>query len=303
MIEKEKLLPLVWRSLLYVPATNEKFIKSAHERGADAIKIDLEDSVAMAEKPRARTLVRSAAKSVAKGGADVLVRINRPLRMAVKDIESSVWPEVKGLVIPKVQSSEHIEFLDEIISELENERYMQKGSIKLVALIETPQGYFNVRRIARSSHRLSAITLGQEDFSAEMGMVDPEDMSLLSYCQTVQLAAKEAGILAIGYPGSISNYTDLESFKSNILLARKLGFDGGACIHPKQVPILNEAFTPTEAEIENAEKIADRYSAALASGEGAVALEGKMIDLPVVARAKRVLTIRDRIQAKQNKQF
>lgn len=303
MIEKEKLLPLVWRSLLYVPATNEKFIKSAHERGADAIKIDLEDSVAMAEKPRARTLVRSAAKLVAKGGADVLVRINRPLRMAVKDIESSVWPEVKGLVIPKVQSSEHIEFLDEIISELENEREMQKGSIKLVALIETPQGYFNVRRIARSSHRLSAITLGQEDFSAEMGMVDPEDMSLLSYCQTVQLAAKEAGILAIGYPGSISDYTDLESFKSNVLLARKLGFDGGACIQPKQVPILNEAFTPTEAEIENAEKIADRYSTALASGEGAVALEGKMIDLPVVARAKRVLTIRDRIQAKQNRQF
>ena len=303
MIEKEQPLPLVWRSLLYVPATNEKFIKSAHERGADAIKIDLEDSVAMAEKPRARTLVRSAAKSVAKGGADVLVRINRPLRMAVKDIEASVWPEVKGLVIPKVQSAEHIEFLDEIISELENERDMQKGGIKLVALIETPQGYLNVRSIARSSHRLSAITLGQEDFSAEMGMVDPEDMSLLSYCQTVQLAAKEAGLLAIGYPGSISEFTDLELFKSNVLLARKLGFDGGACIHPKQVPILNEAFTPTKAEIEKAEKIADRYSAALASGEGAVAFEGKMIDLPVVARAKRVLTIRDRIQAKQKRQF
>ena len=303
MIEKEKPLPLVWRSLLYEPATKEKFIKSAHERGADAIKIDLEDSVAMAEKPRARTLVRSAAKSVAKGGADVLVRINRPLRMAVKDIEASVWPEVKGLVIPKVQSSEHIEFLDEIISELENERDMQKGGIKLVALIETAQGFFNIRSIARSSHRLSAITLGQEDFSAEMGMVDPEDMSLLSYCQTVQLAAKEAGILAIGYPGSISEFTDLELFKSNVLLARKLGFDGGACIHPKQVPILNEAFTPTKAEIEKAEKIADRYSAALASGEGAVAFEGKMIDLPVVARAKRVLTIRDRIQAKRKRHF
>ena len=303
MIEKEQSLPLVWRSLLYVPATNEKFIKSAHERGADAVKIDLEDSVAIAEKPRARTLVRSAAKSVAKGGADVLVRINRPLRMAVKDIEASVWPEVKGLVIPKVQSSEHIEFLDEIISELENERDMQKGRVKLVALIETPQGFFNLRSIARSSHRLSAITLGQEDFSAEMGMVDPEDMSLLSYFQTVQLAAKEAGILAIGYPGSISEFTDLELFKSNVLLARKLGFDGGACIHPKQVPILNEAFTPTKAEIEKAEKIADRYSAALASGEGAVAFEGKMIDLPVVARAKRVLTIRDRIQAKRKRHF
>ena len=294
----EKAAPPVWRSMLYVPATSEKFIEKAHERGADAIKIDLEDAVALAEKARARTLVRSAAKTVARGGADVLVRINRPLRMAVDDLEASVWPEVHGLVLPKVESADHIGFLAEIITELEDERDMQRGHIKLMALIETPRGYSNVRDIAHSSERLSAIALGQEDFSAEMGMVEPEGMSLLSYYQTVQVAAREAGILPIGYPGSIAEFTDLELFKSNALIARKLGFDGGACIHPKQVPILNEAFTPTDEEIDRSERMVAAYDAAMAAGDGAVAFEGKMIDVPVVARAERILSIRDRIKAK-----
>ena len=267
----EKATPPVWRSMLYVPATSEKFIEKAHERGADAIKIDLEDAVALAEKARARTLVRSAAKTVARGGADVLVRVNRPLRMAVDDLEASVWPEVHGLVLPKVESADHIGFLAEIITELEDERDMQRGHIKLMALIETPRGYSNVRDIAHSSERLSAIALGQEDFSAEMGMVEPEGMSLLSYYQTVQVAAREAGILPIGYPGSIAEFTDLELFKSNALIARKLGFDGGACIHPKQVPILNEAFTPTDEEIYRSERMVAAYDAAMAAGDGAVA--------------------------------
>ncbi|MDC0398662.1 CoA ester lyase [Alphaproteobacteria bacterium] len=295
----EKAAPPVWRSMLYVPATSEKFIEKAHERGADAIKIDLEDAVALAEKARARTLVRSAAKTVARGGADVLVRVNRPLRMAVDDLEASVWPEVHGLVLPKVESADHIGFLAEIITELEDERNMQRGHIKLMALIETPRGYSNVRDIAHSSERLSAIALGQEDFSAEMGMVEPEGMSLLSYYQTVQVAAREAGILPIGYPGSIAEFTDLELFKSNALVARKLGFDGGACIHPKQVPILNEAFTPTDEEIDRSERMVAAYDAAMAAGDGAVAFEGKMIDVPVVARAERILSIRDRIKAKE----
>ena len=295
----EKAAPPVWRSMLYVPATSEKFIEKAHERGADAIKIDLEDAVALAEKPKARTLVRSAAKTVARGGADVLVRINRPLRMAVDDLEASVWPEVHGLVLPKVESADHIGFLAEIITELEDERDMQRGHIKLMALIETPRGYSNVRDIANSSERLSAIALGQEDFSAEMGMVEPEGMSLLSYYQTVQVAAREAGILPIGYPGSIAEFTNLELFKSNALIARKLGFDGGACIHPKQVPILNEAFTPTDDEIDRSERMVAAYDAAMAAGDGAVAFEGKMIDVPVVARAERILSIRDRIKAKE----
>ena len=168
-----------------------------------------------------------------------------------------------------------------------------------MVLIETPRGYSNVRSIASSTRRLSAIALGQEDFSAEMGMLEPDGMSLLSYYQTVQVAAREAGILPIGYPGSIAEFTDLELFRANAMIARSLGFDGGACIHPRQVPILNEAFTPTESEIDRAESMVKTYDEAMAAGDGAVAFEGKMIDVPVVARAQRILDIRDRIKEKE----
>ena len=288
----------LWRSMLYVPATSERFIEKAHERGADAIKIDLEDAVAPREKPRARTLVRAAAKTVGKGGADVLVRINRPMAMAVADIEASVWPEVGGLVLPKVDAAEHVELLCEMIDALEDERGMTRGHTRLMILIETPRGYANVRAIAKSTPRLAAICLGQEDFSSEMGMVEPDGMSLLSYYQGVQVAAREAGVLPIGYPGSIAEFSDLDLFRNNVLMARRLGFDGGACIHPKQVPILNEAFTPTAAEITRAEGMVAAYDAAMAAGDGAVAFEGKMIDVPVVARAQRILSICDRIAAK-----
>ena len=291
--------PPVWRSMLYVPATSQKFIEKAHERGADAIKIDLEDAVAPQEKETARKLVKGAAKLVARGSADILVRINRPVRMAVADIEASIWPEVCGLVLPKVESADQIDFLCEIIAELEEERGLEIGHTKLMVLIETPRGYSNVRSIASSTRRLSAIALGQEDFSAEMGMLEPDGMSLLSYYQTVQVAAREAGILPIGYPGSIAEFTDLELFRSNAMIARSLGFDGGACIHPRQVPILNEAFTPTESEIDRAESMVKTYDEAMAAGDGAVAFEGKMIDVPVVARAHRILDIRDRIKEKE----
>jgi len=227
------------------------------------------------------------------------VRINRPVRMAVADIEASIWPEVCGLVLPKVESADQINFLCEVITELEEERGLEIGHTKLMVLIETPRGYSNVRSIASSTTRLSAIALGQEDFSAEMGMLEPDGMSLLSYYQTVQVAAREAGILPIGYPGSIAEFTDLELFRSNAMIARSLGFDGGACIHPSQVPILNEAFTPTESEIDRAESMVRAYDEAMAAGDGAVAFEGKMIDVPVVARAQRILDIRDRIKEKE----
>lgn len=165
-------------------------------------------------------------------------------------------------------------------------------------LIETPKGYSNVRAIAHSTPRLAALALGQEDFSAEMGMVEPEGLSLLSFYQSVQVAAREAGVMPVGYPGSIAEFTDLDLFRSNVVLARRLGFDGGACIHPKQVPILNEAFTPSDTEIARAEAMVAAYDAAMEAGDGAVAFEGKMIDVPVVARASRILSIRDRIAAK-----
>jgi citrate lyase subunit beta/citryl-CoA lyase len=289
-----EMLPL-WRSSLFVPATSERFIAKAHLRGADAIKIDLEDAVAPTEKARARTLVPSVAASVGQAGADVLVRINRPWRMAVADLEASVGADVNGIVIPKIESADHVVFLEEIVAELEAERGLAPGHTCFTLQIETAKGFLNVREIAGASRRNKAISVGNEDFAHMLGMPETISEALIGVMQTVQMAAREAGILALGYPGSIANFSDLDAYRADIARARALGFDGGSCIHPAQVAILNEGFAPTAVEIAEAEGIIAAYDAALARGEGAVAYQGKMIDIPIADRARRTLAQRDRI--------
>ena len=289
-----EMLPL-WRSSLFVPATSERFIAKAHLRGADAIKIDLEDAVAPTEKARARTLVQAVAASVGQAGADVLVRINRPWRMAVADLEASVGANVNGIVIPKIESADHVVFLEEIVAELEAERGLAPGHTCFTLQIETAKGFLNVREIAGASRRNKAISVGNEDFAHMLGMPETISEALIGAMQTVQMAAREAGILALGYPGSIANFSDLDAYRADIARARALGFDGGSCIHPAQVAILNEGFAPTVVEIAEAEGIISAYDAALARGEGAVAYQGKMIDIPIADRARRTLAQRDRI--------
>ena len=289
-----ELLPL-WRSSLFVPATSERFIAKAHLRGADAIKIDLEDAVAPTEKARARSLVPAVAASVGQAGADVLVRINRPWRMAVADLEASVGADVNGIVIPKIESADQVVFLEEIVAELEAERGLAPGHTCFTLQIETAKGFLNVREIAGASRRNKAISVGNEDFAHMLGMPETISEALIGAMQTVQMAAREAGILALGYPGSIANFSDLDAYRADIARARALGFDGGSCIHPAQVAILNEGFAPPAAEIAEAEGIIAAYDAALARGEGAVAYQGKMIDIPIADRARRTLAQRDRI--------
>lgn len=290
-------LPL-WRSLLYVPVTNERFVEKAAARGADAIKLDLEDSIPPAEKPAARDALRAAARLISESGTDVLVRINRPWRLAVADLEAAVWPEIAGLCLPKLESADHLGFLDETVEELERERGIAVGSICFMGLIETPRGLNNVRAIAKSSPRLKGLSLGQEDYSAALGMPSLGPGDLLEDMRTVQRAAREAGILPLGFAGSIAEISDMEAFLASAERARALGMEGASCVHPAQVPILNEVFSPTEEEVETAGAMIAAYDAAMAEGLGAVSFRGKMIDVPVVERARRALTLRDRIAAR-----
>src|ERR671918_1424429 len=132
---------LVWRSLMYVPVNVEKYVDKAHTRGADLIQLDLEDSVPPSEKERARTLVEKAAARVKRGGADVVVRINRPLALTVRDIEHSVCPDVAGLAVTKVDSASHVKLLDELVTELEEKRGMTAGHTRFIAMIETPDAF------------------------------------------------------------------------------------------------------------------------------------------------------------------
>ena len=274
-----------WRSALFVPAHVEKFVAKAHTRGADAIILDLEDSVPLAEKARARAAVAGAAATVAGHGLDVLVRINRPWRLAVRDLEDSICAAVHTIAVPKVASADHIAFIAETIDEIKG---LVPGHTRLLALIEGVDGLAQMDAIARASERLIGLFLGAEDFSAEVGM-QPTAEALFAPNQQLVFAARRAGILPLGFVGSIADYSDLEAFRARILQARQLGFTGALGIHPSQIAIMNEAFLPSADEVAHAEGLLAAYEQGLAEGRGAVSYQGKMIDAPVVARAREVL--------------
>src|SRR5213596_2049945 len=159
----------VWRSLLFVPVTAQRFVDGAARRGADAIILDLEDSVAASEKERARTLVPEAAEIVSRGGADVVVRLNRPVRMTVRDLEAVIGPGVQAVALPKAESADHVRLVAEIIDELEVERGLPLGTTKMLAMVETASAFFHIAEIARAHPRLVALNLGAEDFALSAG--------------------------------------------------------------------------------------------------------------------------------------
>ena len=290
----------VWRSMLFVPAIVQKFVEGAAKRGADAIILDLEDSVPVAEKPRARSVLQAAAEIVGRGGADVVVRINRPLRMAIADIEAAVSPGVAALALPKVESAEHLCLLAEAIDEVETERGMASGTTKLLAMVETASAFFRMAEIARAHPRLVAMTLGAEDFALSVGMV-PEAEGLFFPKQQMIIAARAAGIMPMGFLGTVADFRDLEAFRATLRRSRRLGFVGASVIHPAQVPILNEEFAPSADEVAHAERVVAAYDKATAEGVGAIVVDGKMIDVPVVERAQALLMHHRAILARQAK--
>ena len=161
----------LWRSLLYVPATADRFVAKAAERGADGIILDLEDSIPPDRKEHARlALAGAVAKVAAAGSTEILVRINRPWRLAVRDLEAAVLSGVDGLCLPKVDSADHIQAIDEVVGELETERGLPVGRLRYAVLVETAKGVHEVRAIAQASLRVAAITMGGEDLSADLGL-------------------------------------------------------------------------------------------------------------------------------------
>lgn len=287
----------VWRSLMFVPVTAEKFVRTGADRGADALILDLEDAVAPSQKELARTLIAGAIPQVNRNGADVLVRVNRPWRMLVRDIEAAVIPGVAALMLTKVDSAEHVQACAEIVAELEAERGLPAGGVKFVVLVETATGFFRMEQIARAHPRIVGLSLGAEDFAADVGM-QSEPEGLFYPKQHTLFAARAAGVLPMGFVGSIADFRDQEAFRQIVRRSKRLGFMCASAIHPLQVAVLNEEFAPTAAEVERAERMVAAYEAAYAQGLGAVQFEGAMIDVPVVERARTVLQRHAALKAK-----
>lgn len=288
----------VWRSLLYVPANVERFVEKAHTRGADCIQLDLEDSVPASEKGAARKMVPAAAKRVRRAGADVVVRINSPMAITVQDLDASVGADVDGIAVTKVETADHIKRIDDHISQLESTRGLPAGHTRLIAMIESPGAFFQMPAIAAASPRLVAMNIGGEDFALETGM-EPSEATLLMPKQQMIFAARAAGIMPLGFIDSLASFADLEGFARMVRRSRQFGFMGAGCIHPSQVAIVNRYYSPSAEEVAEATRIVEGDAVHAAAGRGSWSLDGKMIDVPIVVRAQRLLERHAAIAARE----
>jgi citrate lyase subunit beta/citryl-CoA lyase len=278
----------IWRSILYVPANVTRFVESASRRGADAVQLDLEDSVPPAEKDSARNGLAHAIEHIARSGVDVLVRVNSPLSLAVRDIEAAVSAEVRALTLSKIDGVSHVRLLDELVSECEARKGLPVGRTKFLLLIESARAFAAMREIATASPRVLAMGIGGEDFALDCGF-DANDETLLAPKQQLVIAARAAGVLPMGYLGSVTQLADEASFRSMVRRSRRFGFEMATCVHPRQVAIVNDEYGVRSEELALAQRVIEANADNESRGIGAFRLEGKLIDKPVVDRARRVV--------------
>ncbi len=291
-------MPVVRRSTLILPVNIPRFVDKAHLRGADAVMLDLEDAVPMPEKAAARSLVRDALPRVARGGAEVLVRVNNDPRLLTADVDAAVYPGVQGLCLPKAESAEQVQQLDAQLTDLERRRGIPAGQIELQLLIETPRGLLRVEEIATASGRVRSMSLGPEDYCLALGVEPSLDGTELLYGTAKLVTVCTAyGITPMGLLGSIAGFKDLAAFESSAARARTVGCMGASCIHPDQVAVLNRVFSPAPDAIAAARRAVEAFEAGLAGGTASVNVNGAMVDIPVYRRAKQTLERADAVAA------
>jgi citrate lyase subunit beta/citryl-CoA lyase len=270
-----------WRSLLFVPANDAKKIGSASRRGADAIILDLEDAVPPDAKDGARSSVRAAAASLSGDGLPVVVRINAPWLDAVADLQACMVPGVSAIMVPKADDPARIVVLGDMISEHGGKLDLVPPA--LIALIESPLGVTRAGDIAATGN-VVGLAFGPEDYAIQAGLSPTPEALNLPY-GLLRLAASAQGIRMFGLPTSIADIADVDAWHAAIRRAAALGGDGALCIHPSQIEAANLGFSPTREQIAQARRVVEAWH-----GGGVIALDGKMIDLPVYLRAAHVLS-------------
>ncbi len=276
--------------MMFVPGNNPGMMADAHIYGPDSIMLDLEDSVSMMEKDTARLLVYNALRTIDYGDTEMVVRIN-PLNTPYgkKDIEAVVKAGVHVVRMPKTETADEVREVEAEIEKVERE-IGAEGRTRIMAAIESALGVVNAYDIAISSPRMMGIALGAEDYCANLKTQRSKEGDELRLArETIVVAARAAGIDALDTV--FSNLNDMETFRREVEYIKTLGFDGKSIINPRQIEVVNEVFTPTEKDIEKAKAIVAAIKEAEKKGSGVIALNGKMIDRPVVIRAERTITL------------
>jgi len=280
----------LFRSLVFVPGNNPRFLEKAKSLSADVVCFDLEDSVPDKEKKKARVLIKNTLKQRNKYSPDVFVRTNSPESGLVEaDLKEIIQKGIDGVVIPKVNSVKELKKIEKIISSLEKKRKI-KG-IRLIPSIESALGVVNCYEIASSSKRIDALVFGIFDLLNDMGIEytkgNPRGAKYSRY--KVPVAATAAGVVAID--GIWQDLKDKNGFTKDCEVGRSLGYVGKSVIHPDQIQTVHKIFHPNKAEIEWAKKVCSVYEELTKKGKGATVVEGKMIDEVHYKRAKALLEI------------
>lgn len=279
------------RTMMYVPGNNPGMVKDAHIYGADSIMFDLEDSVTVREKDAARFLVYNALRTIDYEGVETVVRVNGlDTPFGRQDLEAIVRAKPDIIRLPKTEKPEDILEADSLIGEIEAKAGMEQGTVKLMAAIESALGVINAYKIASASKRLIAIAIGAEDFVTDLKTTRSLDgIEVLTARSQIVMAARAAGIYALDTV--FADVNDMEGFINEVRVAKQLGFDGKSVINPRQIEPVHRIYTPTGEEIAKALRIIEGIKEAEARGSGVIAVDGKMVDGPIVDRAYRVLEL------------
>jgi len=276
------------RSLLFVPATSGRKIDKAFASAAEAIIVDLEDAVAIAEKPAARATL---AEIVAQPRPlPCWVRINgMSTAFCHRDVVAATIPGIAGIILPKAESASEIQAIDWLMSQVEIESGMAAGSIGLMAIVETARGLVKVDEIAAASARLGRLLFGAVDLAADMGIEMDDAGGATAQARFAIARASRAAGLETPIDTAFTDIPNLAELRATTLRARALGYTGKTCIHPTQIAVVNEVFSATAGELAWAGKVVAAFEQAEAQGLAAFKLDGEMIDYPVVERARKLL--------------
>ena len=289
------------RSMLFTPGNSMRMIQKAGTLGADAIILDLEDAVPMADKETARIFVRDSIEDLSVKGSDLLVRVNAlTTGLTEQDLEWVVQKGLVGIVLPKVESRDEVLEIARLMDEQGKKKGVEPASQLLIPILETAKGVLNAHEIATASQRVIAVAFGAIDFARDMGIsLSREGAELLYARSRIAISARAAGVAAIDTPWI--DIADKEGLVQEAKMARQLGFRGKLLIHPSQIEPVNRVFSPSESEVEYAKKVVEAFQRAEARGLGAISLEGKMIDIANFRQAEELLSLAEAIAQKERR--
>jgi citrate lyase subunit beta / citryl-CoA lyase len=279
------------RTMLFCPASEPKMFFNTPIYNPDCIIFDLEDAVAYSEKDSARDLICEAVKFIDYKDIEIFVRIN-PLytEFGETDVREVVKAGVRNIRLPMCETAEDVKRLDTLLETVERENGIEEGRVKIQCAIETPKGVLNALAIATATPRVVAISFGAEDFTRTLGVDRTKGARELLYARShIVLAASAAKVDAIDTVWS--DISDMEGFREEVKDAKLLGFSGKSCIHPAQVKEVHKIFTPTAEEIEKSLRIIHAAKEAQEKGVGVITVEGKMVDIPVIQKAERIIDL------------